>query len=50
MNARTARTIFALQGGFLMFSSSVMLLSPATLSAPGAQFEGTPDDVTMVFG
>ncbi|KAH8653775.1 hypothetical protein BX600DRAFT_471624 [Xylariales sp. PMI_506] len=50
MKTRTARTVFALQGLYLIFSSSIMLLSPATLSAPGAQFEGTSEDVTMVFG
>lgn len=50
MQIGIARTVFALQGLFLMSSGSVMLLSPSTVSAPGAQLHGVPKDVTMVFG
>jgi hypothetical protein len=50
MKIGIARFIFALQGIFLLFTSLIFLLSPATLSAPGEQFEGTADDVAMNFG
>jgi hypothetical protein len=50
MKIRTARVVFTLQGLFLLFTSSVLLLSPKAVSKPGAQFEGTPDDVVMNFG